>query len=56
MVSNQLIDKLGISAQLKEKELRLFGQLVEVALFSFDREIKEVEKKDFDSFFLSQNG
>lgn len=55
-ISNQLKDKLGVSEELEEKELKLFGQLVEMALFSFGRKIKEVEKKDFDSFFLRQNG
>ena len=55
-VSAQLIDKLGVSAELEERELKLFGQLVEMTLFSFGRKIKEVEKKEFDSFFLRQNG
>lgn len=54
-VSDQLIDKLGVNKKLEEKELKLFGQLVEMALFSFGRKIKEVEKKDFDSFFPPQN-
>lgn len=54
-VSNQLIDKLGLSSELKEKELKLFGQLVEMALFSFGRKIKKVEKKNFDSFFPRPN-
>jgi hypothetical protein len=49
--SNQLIDKLAVGGKLEEKELKLFGQLVEMALFSFGRKIKEVEKKNFDSFF-----
>ena len=53
-VSEQLIDKLGVSAELEERELQLFGQLVEMALFSFGRKIKKVEKKDFDSFFPRQ--
>ena len=38
-VSDQLIDKLGVSSELEEKELKLFGQLVEMALFSFGRMI-----------------
>lgn len=45
MMSNQLIDKLDLSKELEDRELKLFGQLVEMALFSFGRKIKKVEKK-----------
>lgn len=54
-LSNQFIEKLGVSAELEESELRLFDQLVEMALFSLGRKIKEVEKKEFDSFFPRPN-
>lgn len=53
-LSNQFIEKLGVSAELEESELRLFDQLVEMALFSLGRKIKEVEKKSLIHFFRAQ--
>lgn len=55
-VSNELIKKLRVDKELEEEELKLFGQLVEMALFSFGKKIKKEEKIDFDSLFLPHNG